>query len=293
MSIFVRFWGTRGSIPTPGTGSARYGGNTACIEIRTSKALIICDGGTGLRELGMHLMSRASAPSHLHAFFSHAHWDHIQGFPFFAPAYVPTNRITVYGQSVKGRTMHALLSGQMQHEYFPVSFSELSSTLEHGELGREVIVGDVRVTWMPQDHPGGSLAYCFESQGSKVIYATDSELDRQIENLDEAEADLSRFRRLPSSLVDFMAGADLIIGDGQYFDGEYATKRGWGHPRAGTVVDLAVAARAKQLAITHHDPMQTDRDVDRKVAEAQARASAHGSSIQVFGAREGFELKIG
>lgn len=294
MAFFVKFWGTRGSIPTPGQRSARYGGNTPCIEIRAGSTVIACDGGTGLRELGIDLMRRfGQAPMTVHLFFSHPHWDHIQGFPFFTPAYVPANTLYVFGAASGDHTIHELLSGQMQSAYFPVSFADLGSKLISRDLdSRGTTVDGVRVTCLRQEHPGGSLGFRFELAGRTVVYSTDNELDLLLPDRGLPLRDPSRLRPLPEEMIEFARGADLLIADGQFTDGEYPTRVGWGHPRATTVVDFAVAAGVRQLAICHHDPMQSDADVDAKISACVARARAHGSRLVVFGGREGVELKI-
>ena len=295
MSLFVKFWGTRGSIPTPGPSTSRYGGNTSCVEIRVDDTLLICDGGTGLRELGMDLMRRAQGkPIVGHLLFSHPHWDHIQGFPFFTPIYQPANQFSIYGFSRGDQRIFRLLSGQMRSDYFPVDFSELSATIRPAELemGQGAIEG-VYVRALPQTHPGGSWAFSFEAQGRKVVYATDHELDLHLPDREVSMSHPEDVREMPGSLVDFVAGADLLIADGQYTDDEYRSKVGWGHPRATTTVDLAIAAKVKQLAITHHDPMQTDVDVEAKIAACRERAASQGATqLVIFAAREGVELKL-
>lgn len=294
MALFVKFWGTRGSIPTPGAGTAKYGGNTSCVEIRTDKTLIICDGGTGLRELGLDLIRRnGSQPVEAHLFFSHAHWDHIQGFPFFTPVFGPKNTFHVYGSTADDKSIYSLLSGQMSSDYFPVRFSDLGARIVPGELNGDLVIGDVKVTWMRQWHPGSSLGFAFHHAGRKVVYATDNELDLALVNRDDVDKNQDVFRKIPDDYLEFVRGADLLIADGQYLDHEYAAKKHWGHPRVGTVVDLAVQAGVRQVAITHHEPMHNDRDVDGKIAFCQQRAAAHPNPPIVFGAREGFELKIG
>jgi phosphoribosyl 1,2-cyclic phosphodiesterase len=294
MALFVKFWGTRGSIPTPGHRSERYGGNTPCIELRAGSTVIACDGCSGLRELGIDLMRRnGRQPMELHLFFSHPHWDHIQGFPFFTPAYLPASTVYVYGAAKGDHTIHELLSGQMQSAYFPVSFTDLGAKLIPRELdGQGTMVDEVRVSCLEQQHPGGSLGFRFEYRGRKVVYSTDNEIDLLLPDRSLPERDPDRLRPIPEWMVEFARGADLLIADGQYTDAEYATKVGWGHPRATTVVDFAVRAGVKQLAISHHDPMQSDADVDAKIAVCARRARRHGSRLVVFGAREGVELKL-
>lgn len=293
--FFVKLWGTRGSIPTPGPSTQIYGGNTACVEIRTADGLFICDGGTGLRELGIDLLRRAPhQPIVGHMLFSHPHWDHIQGFPFFEPAYHRENVFHIYGTFQEGRHIFDLLSGQMRSEYFPVDFSELSARLVPADLppGGATIDG-VTVRAFAQHHPGGSLAFSLQSEAGKIVYATDVELDGLLVNREASLRDPELARTFPDSLIDFVWGADLLIADGQYTDKEYPGRIGWGHPRATTTVDLAVASQAKRLLITHHDPMQSDEAVARKIEACQKRAARLSSTLEVDGAKEGMELLVG
>jgi len=293
VSLFVKFWGTRGSIPTPGSRTKRYGGNTSCVAIRTDKALLICDAGTGIRELGEHINSQQTEAVDGHIFFSHTHWDHIQGFPFFSPAYRSENTFHIWASPLQGGRIHSLLSGQMQSDYFPVSFGDLKARIIAETMSEsESIIDGVKVTSARQVHPGICTAFRFEKDGKSVVYATDHELDLSIANKDEAEADLDVMRVLPEKFVTFCSGASLLICDGQFTEEEYPAKVGWGHSRATTAVDLAVQANVDQLALFHHDPMQSDRDVEEKIATARARAARFCPDLIVFGAREGVELKI-
>jgi phosphoribosyl 1,2-cyclic phosphodiesterase len=290
--MIVRFWGTRGSIPTPGHKTRRYGGNTSCVAIEIGDRLLICDGGTGLRELGLDLLSRGSKKLEAHLFFSHMHWDHIQGFPFFVPAYAPDNELYVYETAPGEDRVQRLLHGQMRSEYFPVTFSDLGARIHSRHFSESVLdLAGVRVRCLEQKHPGRSFAYSFESGGKKVVYATDSELDLLLEDPELPERDPEALRRLPAPLVDFVRGADLLIADAQYTDEEYPKKRGWGHARANTVVDLARQAGVAQCALFHHDPMHSDDMVDQKIAIAEARVARAGDKTVIFGAREGMALK--
>jgi phosphoribosyl 1,2-cyclic phosphodiesterase len=293
MAFFVKFWGTRGSIPTPGHHTRRYGGNTSCVELSINGTLFVCDGGTGLRELGMDLLQRGNSPLTGHLLFSHAHWDHIQGFPFFTPLYLPANTFYVYGTSRGDTRLYRLLSGQMQSDYFPVDFADLRSKILPGNLDDgEAVIDGTRVRCLEQQHPGKSFAFAFEALGKKVVYATDNELDLTLPNTEEALKNLAARRMIPERYVAFAREADLLIADGQYTDAEYPTKIGWGHARCTTLVDLAIQAGVKQLAVFHHDPMQSDDDMELKIAACQERAQRFGSSLQIFGAREGVELRI-
>ena len=293
MAQFIRFWGTRGSIPTPGPKTRKYGGNTSCVEIEMDGTLLVCDSGTGVRELGLDLMTRGLQSVVVHMFFSHMHWDHIQGFPFFVPAYQAHNRLYVYEVAPGDDRVQRLLHGQMRSEYFPVSFSDLGSRIsaDHLRDGQGQVDG-ITVRCIEQTHPGQSFAFSFEKDGKKVVYATDHELDLVAENRHEIAKRPEQLRRLPPAFVRFVAGADLLIADGQYTDEEYSSKIGWGHARAHTVVDLALQADVKQCAIFHHDPMHSDDVVDEKIDSCRRRAERAGSKLVVFGAREGLEIKL-
>ena len=295
MSTYVTFWGTRGSIPTPSPSTRKYGGNTPCVEVRVDETLFICDGGSGLRELGLDLMQRsAGRPIRGHFLFSHAHWDHIQGFPFFVPAYVPQGSFRVYGTAREDDRFYRLLSGQMASEHFPVSFSDLCAEIEPDTLERhDGVIEGVAVKAFPQTHPGGSYAYSIEAGGVKVVYATDHEYDLDLPDRQATLDDLDAERQVRRDFLDFARGADLLITDSQYLDEEYPRHIGWGHPRATTAVDVAVQAEVRQLALFHHDPMHSDAVVERKEQACRERAAALGASdLVVFAARERVTLRL-
>lgn len=293
MSAFVKFWGTRGSIPTPASWTRVYGGNTSCVEVRFDETLFICDAGSGIRELGKDIIARKPRPSELHLFITHAHWDHIQGFPFFGPAYLPQMQISVYGESADVNRPFRLLSGQMNSEHFPVSFGELGANIlpDHFENSRKQI-GGVNVKTFPLNHPGGCVGYVFEKGGRKIIYATDNELPIQPGEIFPDRQDTGPLRKIPEALTDIAHGADLLITDAQYDDPEYARKKGWGHASCFSVTDWAIQAKVKQLALFHHDPEITDQEVDAKIQTCVRRAARLGGKLTIFAAREGVELKF-
>jgi phosphoribosyl 1,2-cyclic phosphodiesterase len=270
MDVFVRFWGTRGSIPTPGYRTQRYGGNTSCVELRLGDTLFVCDGGTGLRDLGDHLVARQAGPLSVHMLFSHTHWDHIQGFPFFVPAYSPHNTLYVYDVDPGDTRVHRLLSGQMRSEYFPVSFSDLGSRIVSRHLGGgERVIEGVAIRAFEQVHPGRSFAFSFEVDGRKIVYATDNEVDAVVKEPRAILANPAAPREAPADLVEFVRGSDLLIADGQYADRAY--HEGFGHARATTITDLALAGGVRRLAVFHHDPTESDEMVDAKIADCRAR----------------------
>jgi phosphoribosyl 1,2-cyclic phosphodiesterase len=294
MSILVRFWGTRGSIPTPGNKTRRYGGNTSCVSIDVDGSLFILDAGTGLRELGLELLSQRTGPIEAHLLFSHTHWDHIQGFPFFRPAYLPTTTLHVYEIARDDERFTRLLLGQMRSEYFPVTFSDLGGRIlpEYFSSGH-VAVDGATLRCLEQLHPGRSFAYRLESQGKRIVYATDSELDLALENADASTKDPECLRMCPRQVTDFVRGADLLIADAQYTDEEYKKLAGWGHSRVATVIDMATVAEVKRLALFHHDPSHSDDHIDAIVEVARRRVLLRGSQLDVFAAREGLTLKVG
>lgn len=287
MDIFVKFWGTRGSIPTPGEHTQRYGGNTSCVEVRHGDTLIICDAGSGIRELGEDLLLRSDAPIVGHLLFSHSHWDHIQGFPFFSPAYRKENRFFVHGRHPGDDRIYQLLSGQMESDYFPISFQAFKAEIRPSDLdsaGKRI--GEVGIAWIPLRHPGGCLAYALSVGVAKVVYMTDQEL-----LLSEA-GPTDELRPMPDELIDFVRGADLLIGDGQYTDEEYLERVGWGHSSCFTVVDLALRGQVKHLALFHHEPSRSDLEIDELVDACRRRVASQNGSLLVSAAREGVEYRF-
>ena len=292
MSLTARIWGCRGSVPTPGPATGHYGGNTPCVELRRGNVVFLLDAGTGIREAGIDLQKRNAAELNLHLFFSHTHWDHIQGFPFFQPVYDERVSLTTWDVPETTGRVQRLLSGQMHPDYFPVTFGELDAHIEYRTLTpHKQEIADILVSHLPQPHPGGCSAFAFEADGSKIVYLTDSELDSLLPDVEYTLRHPGERRGLPPALVEFVRGADLLIADGQYTDEAYPRHRGWGHPRASTTVDLAIAGEVGELALFHHDPMQTDTLLEQKIRASVARAE--GSGVMVYGAREGLERAFG
>ena len=274
----VRFWGVRGSIPVPGPDTAGIGGNTSCVEVEAGPARLIFDGGTGLRGLGQALVP--SMPVTVHLFFSHVHWDHIQGFPFFTPAFVPGNTVHMYGAPHVTGTVETALGGQMETPNFPVRLTDLPASLRFHDIhpGQAIdLEGGVRITSAAGSHPGGVLAYRVDHAGRAVVYATDTEHG--------AEPD--------RGLVALARDADVLIYDSMYTPEEYAgqvdglSKVGWGHSHFEAGAALARAAGVKRYVLFHHDPSQTDAMV--RVKEQRARALFPDS----VAAYEGLTLELG
>jgi CheY-like chemotaxis protein/phosphoribosyl 1,2-cyclic phosphodiesterase len=294
--VRVRFWGTRGSIATPGPGTVRFGGNTSCVDVRTAAgARFILDCGTGARALGTALMGEASGPISATILLSHMHWDHIQGFPFFAPLFVSGNNITVCGPEGSGRSLREVLMGQMEFTYFPVEIGQLPATIHFRELGEGTHeIGGARIVAQYLNHPAMTLGYRIEADGAVVAYLCDHEpfsetfwSDGSVPNRAESlvhEGDRRHAR--------FMAGAGLVIHDAQYTPEEYPAKKNWGHSTYEYAVGLAAAAGVRQLALTHHDPDHDDAFVVDLQHRARAYAMQHGYAVRVCFAREGLELTV-
>lgn len=284
----VRFWGTRGSVPTPGPDTARYGGNTSCVELQTDDGTrIILDCGTGARALGQHLLTTAhDGPLRLHLFIGHIHWDHIQGFPFFVPAFLPNAEINIYAPRGFQKNLEESLAGQMQHSYFPVRLKELRSRIQFNQLEEGFFrLGRVLVETQHLNHTAPTIAYRITSDGATIVYSTDHEPFWKPGGLD--------FRHPGDQLhMAFLKNADLVIHDAQYTEAEYPEKVGWGHSTIEYATDVAVAAGVRKLALFHHDPARDDASVDRLQGMASARATGHGSALDVFSAAEGLTLDV-
>jgi phosphoribosyl 1,2-cyclic phosphodiesterase/ActR/RegA family two-component response regulator len=294
--LTVGFWGTRGSIATPGPATTLYGGNTACVELRSGQDILIFDAGTGIRELGRSLVEEFKGRAlTLHLFISHTHWDHIQGFPFFMPVYTPSTTLHVYGSAGQGRSLEGVLSGQMQADYFPVALGDLVSSLHvhefHGEPFR---IGDVTVSGTYLNHPGMTLGYRIARAGKSIVYATDHEPYRSTLEVGSTQAEAGKQfgRKLDDAFVSFVQGADLYIGEAQYTDLEYPTKIGWGHSSLSATVEVALQGGVKTLALFHHDPMHSDEVVTGMEVLAKALIAERGSALRCFAAREGQTLEV-
>lgn len=287
----VTFWGTRGSISTPGRITEKYGGNTPCVTVSHQDTTIIVDAGTGIRNLGLELLREANgkdAPLMLHLFLSHTHWDHIQGLPFFQPAYRESTRLTIYGSSKKERFLASVLKGQMDYDYFPVSMSALKADIRIREMGDDRIrLGPIEIDWEEQIyHPAGSVRYGFNVHGKRIVFATDVELDLIFGNGKKApEAEQHREQYLR-----FIEGVDLLIADGQFTEEEYPERIGWGHSTIPALIEAASRAKVKQLAVFHHDPQHSDKLLDE--LWAKHRAGSGDQKPEIFWAREGLTVAI-
>jgi len=294
----ARFWGTRGSLARPSRELLGYGGNTACVEVRGPEGeLIVLDCGTGAFELGQRLLNEEPGPIRGHLPFTHTHWDHIQGFPFFMPLFAKGAEWDVYAPRGLGQNLERTLAGQMEYTYFPVTPAELGGTIRYHELvDGSFEIGSVRVTTCYLNHPAVTLGYRLEAGSAALVYATNHEPHdpRYVNAVRDAEPGrlITPSHREDQRHVDFLADADLVIHDAQYLLEEYGDKLGWGHTPAEVAVDFAAAAGAWRLAIFHHDPLRDDGAVDALIKRCRKRADGYGTGLDVFGAREGQEIEL-
>lgn len=285
----IKFWGTRGSIAKPGPGTARYGGNTSCTELRSdSGALVVIDCGTGGHGLGQHLLKDGKPPVNGHLLISHTHWDHIQGIPFFAPLFVPGNTWDVYGPKGLSQSLQAALSGQMEHTYFPVALEHLTSTIRYHDLVEGSFdIGDIRITTRYLNHPALTLGYRFEVDGASLVYCCDHEPHSAA-----MASGACAIAGVDRHYADFVAGADLVIHDAQYTAGEYPAKVGWGHSPVEYAVRVCLDAGVKRVLLTHHDPLRDDAAIDRIVARVRADLARDGAALVVDAAAEGMRIEL-
>lgn len=264
MPLDLTFWGVRGSVPTPVAENLGFGGNTACLTIRyDDQALLIFDGGTGIRALGSSLTNNAE----FHLFLTHFHWDHIQGIPFFAPMQHPDSTATIHS-SADPADLERILTAQMKPPYYPVVMPD---GLRYRKNVGPTQVGDTVIRPFPLHHPNGATGYRIESPHASIVYASDHEHG-------DPSAD--------AVLRDYAHGADILIYDAQYTPEEYEPRRGWGHSTWREGVQLARSAQVKQLILFHHDPARRDREIDAIVTEAQAEFRNSAA------AREGWSIKL-
>ena len=288
MSYTVTFWGTRGSIPTPGAYTARYGGNTSCVAVSgQGDDLVILDAGSGIRPLGRELARRQNGPMHLDILLSHTHWDHIQGLPFFQPLNTRGNAVRIYGAAQEGVPLEVILDRQMDPVVFPVPLKALAADLTVTEVttGQFEIDG-FRVEAFRLRHPGTTLGYKLApvKGGATIAYVTDNELGPG--GAYDVPADWR------SQLVQFLTGVDTLIHDGMYPDEIIESRAGWGHSTPSQAVALARQAGCPRLVLFHHEPEHDDALLDSLLARTRRAADAAGPRLEIDAAREGMTLTL-
>ncbi|MBN2652677.1 MAG: MBL fold metallo-hydrolase [Spirochaetales bacterium] len=305
--IKVKFWGVRGSIPCPGPTTVKYGGNTACIELRFDDRLVIIDAGSGIRELANFMLGNdlPKGPIKTQIFFSHTHWDHIMGFPFFIPIFIPGTKLDIYGPvTYENEGLEEIIGGQLKYRYFPVKHSELSATIHYHHLRECTLdLGDgLTVQTKYLNHPILCLGYKFTYKGKTVTTCYDTEPFRNLFPTDpndpkydeEAarEGDIAA-KQENNKILQFFKDTDLLIHDSQYTTEEYNKgKVGWGHSTYNWVVNSAHKANVKTLAFFHHDPMSDDAKLDKIEKFYKNMLKKAGSNTQCFMSKEKEEIII-
>lgn len=293
MAYTVTFWGARGSIPTPGAHTARYGGNTSCVAVDgPGGQLVILDAGTGIRGLGSTLVERQNGAVQAEILLSHTHWDHIQGLPHFKPFFAPGNAVRIWGSKQGAKSLDEILHLQMEPAVFPIPLTAVSASLTVEEVrpGGEFTVGGgmFRASAMQIRHPGTTLAYRLVpvAGGRSMAYVTDNELGSG-----GSYETMPGWRR---ELVRFLNGVDLLIHDAMYTPAELDSHRGWGHSSYEEAVELAAEAGARRLVLFHHEPEHDDGAMDTLLAAARRAAGQHRGTapLEVVAAQEGMKLSL-
>lgn len=279
LCMIIRCWGSRGSIPVSGKHYLRYGGDTTCMEVRSSRGdLIIVDAGSGIRPLGYKLITERIRAFDL--LFTHAHLDHVSGFPFFLPIYRKETRITIHGNPFENRSYQKILGGIMTSPYHPFEFSDIPSRMSFDKIGsRPFKISSITITPILLSHPNGGVGYKFEEKGVSFVFLTDNELEYIHPNGMSVEA-----------YADFAADADLLIHDAEYLPRDY--NRTWGHSMYTSVVDLGIRAKVKRLGLFHHNQKRTDDQIDSVLADSIKMIARRKSKLECYAIGPSFEINL-
>lgn len=283
-TIEIQFWGVRGTFPVTGMQSIRYGGNTNCVTLKFANGdFFIFDAGTGIKMLSNDLKKKNAFPFSAKLFITHPHWDHINGIPFFLPFYMKGNSIEIFGPNQDDISLEKLLAGQMNGIYFPITTKELPAKITYHDLKEETFnVNDIQVQTMRLNHPGTCLGYRIAYEGKVFCYITDNEL--------YLEGSTSYLQNDFYRLVQFIYKADVLVIDTTFTDEEYLQKVHWGHSCVSQVVTIADKAKVKVVCLYHHDPDQTDDDLDLKLKQAESILAEHHSKTRCILPREGDKI---
>jgi len=282
--MHVKFWGTRGSIATPGAASTKYGGNTTCLTVKkdaNSAEPIIIDAGTGIRPLSEELMD-TGRPISVKILFTHTHWDHIQGFPFFVPAYFPDTTIDLYSCEKLGGSLKESLMTQMDTRNFPVSYDKLQAKIRYHEFCDGDVLNGIKIRNIRLNHPGSGLGFRFEYNNHKIVFLTDHELEEEPYSGSSLK-----------ETIEFCRGADLLIHDAQYLKEEMKLYKGWGHSAVDDVFKMAVAAKVKSLVLFHHNPTRSDSEIDEILIDLNSQIKSEKLKLTCKAASEGSEIIVG
>ncbi|HEY3433610.1 MAG TPA: MBL fold metallo-hydrolase [Rhodocyclaceae bacterium] len=293
----IRFWGVRGSIPSPGPKTVRYGGNTTCIEVRSDDGeLIILDAGSGIFPLAQTLLKEL--PVKANVFITHTHWDHIHGLPFFIPFFIPGNSVRIHGayDVISSQGIEQIMDVQMQYSYFPIREAELKARIEYQtlEIGEVVTIGDATVTNTLLNHPVIDFGYRVDCKGKSMFFTGDHEPWFNI--YDEGDEGYAEYQTMvdekQQQMDEVVRGVDVLIMDCSYTAAEYPAKKGWGHSTFDYAIALARRAGVKKLVCTHHEPTRSDDELEQVFAEACLRCKPLPGDPEILLSREGMELDL-
>jgi phosphoribosyl 1,2-cyclic phosphodiesterase len=292
-----RFWGVRGSIPSPGPRTVRYGGNTTCIEVVTDNGtLIVLDAGTGIFALAQNLLTRLPVSANI--FITHSHWDHIHGLPFFTPLFIKSSRVRLHGayDAISGKGVEHVLGVQLQNSYFPVSEAQMDATIEYQtlEIGQPIAVGDAVVENILMNHPVTNLGYRINCNGKSVFFTGDHEPFYNVYPADDPRHPVfeKHMAKRAHAIDQAMSGVDALIVDCSYTHEEYPAKQGWGHGTFDAALAMAIRVGAKALYCTHHEPTRSDDELEAVFADLLARHAPLPEGLNVILAYEGLEVDL-
>jgi phosphoribosyl 1,2-cyclic phosphodiesterase len=299
----ITFWGVRGSYPVPGAATVRYGGQTSCVEVRAAGGdCVIVDAGTGLRQLGNKLAREANgAPGHYHVLLSHVHWDHIQGLPFFSPAYTPGTRISVYALLTAADELNQVIGGITRHEFFPMPLERVPAQFEFHQVepGNDFSIGAWRVMPIALNHPFGSVGYRIDRDGSSWAYVADTAPFNEVLHKQHflkgpeplSTDDLTALGAMRAALVKRLIGVDTVVYDTHFLPEEYARFPHYGHSTPDQALDICVEAKVGRLVLYHHAPSHTDEQMDQIAARYLAKGAQVG--VEVLTSFEGMTVTVG
>ncbi len=277
---YIHFFGTRGSIPVSGPRFVRHGGNTSCVAIGVGENYFVIDAGSGIRDLGLQLLK--DGPRKIHLFITHTHWDHIQGFPFFAPLFIPGYQVVIYGASGFGKDLKSIFRGQLDRDYFPVQFEDMRAKIDFQILETEsVVLNDFKIEWESTHHPAATLGFKVTWKGRTMGYVSDNEFLPGFHGAPQWLDESSKIFAPHAKLIRFLRDVDLLVHEAQYTNQEYMSKVGWGHSSMSNACLLAKLTRAKRWIIPHHDPMHDDATLASKLNLTREVLSTLDHSIEV------------
>ena len=298
----ITFWGVRGSYPVPGAATVRYGGQTSCVEVRAANGdTLIVDAGTGMRALGNKLLGEAPAPRHYHVLLSHVHWDHIQGLPFFSPAYVPGTKISIYALLTAADELHQVIGGITRHEFFPMPLEAVPAVFEFHQVepGVDLAITGFQVTPIALNHPFGSVGYRIDGDGASWAYVSDTAPFTEVLHKQHflpgpeplSDDDKRALVAMRDALVRRLVGVDTVVYDTHFLPDEYAKFPHYGHSTPDHALEICAEAGARRLVLYHHAPTHGDDQMDRIADEYRALGARR--NIDVVTSFEGMTLAIG